>query len=223
MKLVLNSFFLLIFIICPPALGNTFYKEYTIYSSGVKIGKLNWEVNIDNKDYSNRVKLESGGILSKLYNFKGDYFSSGNLINKKLTPKKYTHSWKTNKINKIMYLVFKNNKLKSLEQNPNEKESLRLNIFEINKAKDPLTSFLQIIFGADKSLVVDGRRLYTMNATYNKKKEQIDIEIADYSNLWADHKRSDFEKVSFKIKNGDVLPNKIFVYFDGRVFKIREN
>ena len=114
-------------------------------------------------------------------------------------------------------------KHKSLKQSPVETEKLRLNIFEINQTKDPLSSFLQIIFGADTSLVVDGRRLYTMNARHDKNIEQTIIEIDNYYNLWADHKRSDFEKITFDKKDEGFLPFEILIYFDGRVFKLKED
>jgi len=222
MKLILNSFFLLIFFTCSSAFADIFSKKYIIYTSGIKVGNLSWVVKINNNNYSNDIKLESGGLLSTLYVFEGSYTSSGNINKNILTPNKYSHSWKTSKVNKTMELVFNNNKLKSLEQNPIEKEKLRLNIFTINQTKDPLSSFLQIIFGEDTSLVVDGRRIYTMNARYNKNIEQTIIELNNYSNLWADHKRSDFEKITYKI-DGDFLPSKILIYFDGRVFKLKES
>ena len=223
MKLILSSLLLFIFFAPPPAFGDIFSKEYAIYTSGIKIGELSWEIKIINNNYSNNIRLKSGGLLSRLYRFEGDYFSSGNINNNTLTPKSYKHRWKTNKVDKKMELIFNNNKLKYLEQQPTEKEELRLNIFDTNQTKDPLSSFLQIIFGAKKSLVVDGRRLYTMNAKYNKNNGQVVIELNNYSNLWADHKKSDFEKVVFEKNDNDLLPSKIFIYFDGRVFKIKKD
>ena len=124
MKLILNSFFLLIFFTCSSAFADIFSKKYIIYTSGIKIGDLSWIVKINNNNYSNDIKLESGGLLSTLYVFEGSYTSSGNINKNILTPNKYSHSWKTSKVNKTMELVFNNNKLKSLEQNPIEKENL---------------------------------------------------------------------------------------------------
>ena len=49
------------------------------------------------------------------------------------------------------------------------------------------------------------------------------ISISDYSNLWADHKRSKFEQISFEKKDEALLPIKINVHFDGRVFKLEES
>ena len=88
MKLVLNSFFLFFFFISHPVWGDVFFKKYIIYTSGVKIGKLNWEVKIDNQSYSNKIELNSSGILSKLYNFKGTYKSMGNIQKKKINSNK---------------------------------------------------------------------------------------------------------------------------------------
>ena len=209
--------------VCGPVLSDVFFKDYIIYTSGVKIGKVSWKVTIKNNNYSNNIGLESGGLLSTIYSFEGKYNSSGVIKKKKLTPKNYKHSWKTNKVDKKMTLIFNNKKIKLIEQTPLEKEELRLNIFKINEVKDPLSSFLQIIMGSDNSLVIDGRRFYEMNAKYNDNSQKIIIGINKYSNLWADHKRNNFEKITFERKIGDFLPTKIFIYFDGRVFKLKEN
>ena len=77
--------------------------------------------------------------------------------------------------------------------------------------------------GETRSLVVDGRRIYTMNAKSNKKENKTVINISDYSNLWADHKRSKFEQISFEKKDGVLLPIKINIHFDERVFRLEEN
>ena len=122
-----------------------------------------------------------------------------------------------------MDLEFKDDKLFSLIQKPLEKEGLRINIFDIKHTKDPLTSFLQIILGKKKSLVIDGRRTYTMNAVLDNDTNQVIIEISDYFNLWADHKRRKFEKLTFEENSLGILPNKINIYFDGRVFRLVQN
>ena len=77
--------------------------------------------------------------------------------------------------------------------------------------------------GEASSLVVDGRRIYTMNAEFNKKENKTVINISNYFNLWADHKRSKFEQISFEKKDGALLPIEIIIHFDGRVFKLEQN
>ena len=49
------------------------------------------------------------------------------------------------------------------------------------------------------------------------------VTFTNYSNLWADHKRSKFEKIVFEKNNKDFLPYKIYIYFDGRVFELEQN
>tara|TARA_B100001540_G_C15645859_1_gene568812 strand:- start:469 stop:915 length:447 start_codon:yes stop_codon:yes gene_type:complete len=144
----------------------------------------------------------------------------GSVENKKLKPKTYTHIWNTNKVIKKMSLVFQNNKLKSLEQTPLEEEGLRIDVFDINKTKDPVASFLQIVMGDDSSLVVDGRRLYTMVSFFNEDTKQTTVELSNYFNLWADHKRTKFEKIVFEKKEDSFLPSVILIYFDKRVFRL---
>lgn len=222
MKLFLNSLFVVLFFVCTPIKGEDVFKKYIVKVSGVKIGTLNWEVSLNNKAYKNKIYLKSKGFLSTFYKFEGNYYSKGFVENSILKPEKYTHIWKTNKIKKNMSLVFENQKLKSLEQFPIEKEYLRENVFDIKKTKDPLSSFLQIIVGSKKSLVIDGRRLYTMSASFNNESRLTTIKLLDYSNLWADHKRSKFEKIVYQKEDGMLLPSKILIYFDGRVFSLEK-
>jgi len=222
MKLVLNSFFICFLIICSPVFGDVFSKTYVVESKGIKIGKLDWEIVISDKKYRNNLKLKSEGILSIFYSFEGEYSSEGVVENKQLKPTKYTHLWKTSKAKRGVGLVFQNNKLKSLEQIPIEEEYLRVDVFNINKVKDPVTSFLQIVMGENKSLVVDGRRLYNMVAFFKEDVNQTTIELSGYLNLWADHKRTKFEKIAFEKKVGGFLPSKILIYFDKKVFKLEE-
>ena len=203
--------------------AESFYKKFSIKVSGLKIGELVWKLEIDNDNYSNDIKLKSKGFLSAIYTFEGDYFSKGIIENNKLKPHSYNHVWKTNKAEKTMNLSFKNNMLSSLNQTPYEKEKLRIDIYNIKQTKDPLSSFLEIIMGKTSSLVVDGRRTYTMSAKFDKKENKTVINISDYSNLWADHKRSKFEQISFEKKDEALLPIKINIHFDGRVFKLEEN
>ena len=203
--------------------AESFYKKFSIKVSGLKIGELVWELEIDNDNYSNNIKIKNKGLLSAIYTFEGDYFSKGIVENNKLKPHSYNHVWKTNKTEKNMKLGFENNMLRSLNQTPYEKEKLRIDVFNIKQTKDPLSSFLEIIMGENNSLVIDGRRTYTMNAKFNKKENKTVINISNYSNLWADHKKSKFEQISFEKKNGVLLPVKINIYFDGRVFKLEQN
>lgn len=203
--------------------AESFYKKFSIKVSGLKIGELVWKLEIDNNNYSNDIKLKSKGFLSAIYTFEGDYFSKGIIENNKVTPHRYNHVWKTNKAEKTMNLSFENNMLSSLNQTPYEKEKLRIDVFNIKKTKDPLSSFLEIIMGKTSSLVVDGRRTYTMSAKFDKNENKTVINISDYSNLWADHKRSKFEQISFEKKDEILLPIKINIHFDGRVFRLEEN
>ncbi len=223
MKFILISFFIFLFFINGSVYAENFYKKFSIKVSGIKIGELVWKLEINNDNYSNDIKLESQGFLSAIYKFKGNYFSKGIITNNKLTPYSYGHVWETKKVEKTMNLRFENNILSSLKQTPYEKEKLRINVFKIKQTKDPLSSFLEIIMGGVNSLVIDGRRLYTMNSKVSKNENKTVINITDYSNLWADHKRSKFEQISFEKKEGVLIPTKIDIYFDGRVFKLEQN
>ena len=62
-----------------------------------------------------------------------------------------------------------------------------------------------------------------MIARPNENNNQTIIEITNYFNLWADHKRNKFEKIIFEKKIEETLPYKMFIYFDGKVFKLEQN
>ena len=222
MRSLLNNLIFFI-VICFPLHSEETKKKYIVKVSGLKIGELSWEMKLTSDTYSNNLRLQSKGLLSGLYNFKGDYFSEGNNKNKELNSKKYKHFWQTKKNIKKMELDFIRNKLIKINQEPVEKEKLRLDIFDIENTNDPLTAFLNIILGKKNALVVDGRRLYTMGAKHDEKINQTTIEISNYYNLWADHKRNKFEKIIFEKKINEILPFKMLIFFDGRVFRLEEN
>ncbi len=221
MKLFLNSFVFL-FLVCGPLLGENINKSYVVKVGGIKIGELNWQIKIDEDKYLNKLGLKSKGLLSAIYSFKGEYFSEGQIYNNELIPQKYKHFWQTKKTAKNMELAFNESKLISLKQDPVEEEKIRLNIFDVQYTNDPLTSFQKIMMGEKSALVVDGRRLYTMTARPNENKKQTTIEISNYSNLWADHKRNKFEKIIFEKKTEEILPYKMYIHFDGKVFRLEQ-
>ena len=103
--------------------AESFYKEFSIKVSGLKIGELVWVLEIDNNNYSNNIKLKSKGLLSAIYTFEGNYFSKGVVANNKLKPHTYNHVWKTNKMEKTMDLNFEDNTLSSLNQHHMKKKN----------------------------------------------------------------------------------------------------
>ena len=198
-------------------------KNYVVKVRAVKIGELSWQMKITDYDYANKLSLKSRGLLSALYNFKGDYFSEGKNHKNQLIPEKYTHFWQTKKTIKEMELIFSKNKLATIKQEPLEEEKIRLNVFDVENTNDPLTSFLKIIMGKKNTLVVDGRRLYSMEAHHDEIANQTTINISNYTNLWADHKRNKFEKIIFEKKTEQILPFKMLIFFDGKVFRLEED
>ena len=222
MKLFLNSF-ILFFFLCWPLLGKEINKSYVVKVGGIKIGELNWQIKLEGDKYFNKLDLKNKGLFSAIYRFRGEYFSEGLINKKRLIPKKYTHFWQTKKTIKNMELLFDGGRLVSLTQKPDEEELIRLNVFSFQNTNDPLTSFQKIMMGEKSALVVDGRRLYTMVARPGENKDKTTIEISKYYNLWADHKRNKFEKIIFEKNDEEILPHKMFIYFDGKVFKLEQN
>ena len=75
MRSILSNFFTLLFFISSPVYAESFYKEFSIKVSGLKIGELVWALKMDNNNYSNDIKLKSKGLLSAIYSFEGVYSS----------------------------------------------------------------------------------------------------------------------------------------------------
>ncbi len=222
MRLFLSNLIFLMFF-CFPLCGEENSINYVVKVSGIKIGELNWEIKLETDKYTNKLRLKSKGLLSALYNFKGEYYSEGRIQNNELVSKKYTHFWKTKKATKRMDLNFKNKRLEKITQIPVEEEAIRLNVFSLDNINDPLTSFLKIMMNEKTALVVDGRRLYTMETQLEEKIGRTTIKISNYINLWADHKRNKFEKIIFEKNTDETLPYKMLIYFDGRVFNLEKN
>jgi len=201
--------------------ANNFNVEYKVSTKGIKIGYFDWSLKISDNVYETEIKLENSGIFSPLYKFKGNYLSVGIIENGVFKTQKYRQFWETKKKMKIVNMLF-DDYLIELIQEPAEKEVARISLEELYLYFDPITSFINILNGKKEAKTVDGRRIYTMSAFVNKDLNQTSVELLDYLNLWADHKRTKFEKIAFEKKVGGFLPSKILIYFDKRIFKLEE-
>ena len=208
--------FLFIFVV-NTSYANTFSAEYKVSAAGIRIGHFNWTLNIDDNLYRTEINLKNSGIFSSLYTFEGSYLSSGIVENKIFKAQNYKQYWKTKKKTKIVKMSF-DDYLINLKQEPIEKEAARVNLEEIYLYSDPITSFINILNGESEAKTIDGRRVYTLKKNKDESGNII-LKIEDYINIWADHKRNDLKKIEFNVEN-DFLPNKIFIHFKERVFKL---
>ncbi len=223
MKLFLiNIFLTIIFLSYSSAGAKNFNTEYVVSSSGIKIGKFSWSLEINNKKYKTEIFLKNAGVFSPLYSFEGNYISQGIVENGEYKAQEYKQYWRTKKKIKIVEMSF-DGYLKKLYQKPEEKELPRLNLDGIFQYSDPITSFLNILNGDDQVKTIDGRRIYTMKKVGIDNKENITIEIHNYKNIWADHKRNDLKKIEFVLESSGFLPKNINIYFKNRVFKLKQN
>ena len=223
MKLFLiNVVLTIIFLSNGPAVAKNFNTEYTVSSSGIKIGKFSWSLEINNKNYKTEIFLKNSGIFSPLYKFEGNYTSQGVIENNNYKAEKYRQYWKTKKKVKVVEMLF-DDYLKKLSQKPEEKELARVGLDELFQYFDPLTSFLNVLNGDDQVKTIDGRRIYTMKRVGLDDTENITLEIKNYKNIWADHKRNDLKKIEFILEGESFLPKNINIYFKNRVFKLKKN
>ncbi len=219
MKYVLIKTTLIIFIYLNNVNAGTLLSEYNVTTSGFKIGKFTWEINIEEESYETKISLKNSGIFSPLYKFKGDYISSGIIKNKNFETKYYKQIWKTKKKTKVVEMYFDDFLLKLL-QKPEEKEVSRVKFNELFGYYDPITSFINILNGNDFVKTIDGRRIYIMKRINLENSKNISLEIKNYKNIWADHKRNDLKKIDFIMGTHEFLPEKIIIYFKDRVFKL---
>ena len=219
MKLALIKiiFFYLIFIknVC----ANELIGEYSLSSSGFKIGSLSWGLNFSNNTYETKIFLKSSGIFSGLYNFEGEYVSYGDVDNEGFKAKYYRQFWRTKKKTKIVEMFF-NKDLIILHQEPEEAEFSRIDFNSLKGYFDPITSFINILSKNTFVNTIDGRRVYSMQTTALPESKSIKVKIQNYKNIWADHNRNDLDEIRFKIEDGEFLPRQIDVYFKNRLFKV---
>ena len=217
-RLCLNKFlvFFIIFVI-NTSYANNFSAEYKVSTTGIKIGNFSWSLNINDNIYQTEINLKNSGIFSPLYKFEGSYLSTGVIENNIFKTQNYKQFWKTNKKTKIVKMSF-DDYLIELKQEPIEEEIARVDLEELYLYFDPITSFINILNGENEAKTIDGRRIYTLKQNESED-GNITLEIEDYVNIWADHKRNDLKKIEFLVKD-DLLPYEILIHFKKRVFKL---
>ena len=218
MRLYLNKFLVLLIILITNTLyANSFIVEYKVSTTGIKIGNFIWSLNIDDNFYQTEIDLKNSGIFTPIYKFEGKYHSYGIIEDKIFKTQEYKQFWKTKKRTKIVKMSF-DDYLIDLTQEPAEKELARVNLDELYLYFDPITSFINILNGANEAKTIDGRRIYILKKNEGEDGNII-LKIEDYINIWADHKRNDLKKIEFFIED-DFLPYEILIHFKERVFKL---
>ena len=210
-----------IFLMCEAVCAEEINSEYVIKTRGITIGVLSWSLFINEDRYQTNISLESKGILSKIYSFEGNYLSTGVVSKNTLIPKEYNQIWITKKRKRRVDILFNNLKITKLINIPAEKEKLRINLDELKKYSDPITSFLSILIDGRPSLTLDGRRAYLLKP--EKNKNVIKILVKKYRNLWADHKRNNLEYIEVFKDEKSILPKKINIKFEGSIFSVIKN
>ena len=207
--------------------ADDFKEAYVVEIGKINIGELLWDVKIYNDNYKILIRLKSKGFLSKLYKFEGSYEVDGSVVKGSLMPLKYKQSWLTKKKRREVEITFNNRSIIELEIFPHEKERARVEYAKIKNHFDPLSSFLNILTGKEKSKTIDGRRIYSMVVKKQdgyETKEIKKILIEDYVNIWADHKRNDLEYVEIKQEHREgsfSMPEVIKIKFKGLLYKLR--
>ena len=214
----------MVFVASGGLLAKSYYSEYRVFTSGVTIGELFWELDIDEKKYFTEIKLKDRGFLSSLFSFDGHYVSNGHVYEGVFFPIEYSQKWETNKKKRNIQIKFKKSKISKIVQEPKEVEFPRLDMYDLVEYSDPLTSFIKLLFGFSESKTFDGRRVYVMVKKLDDNEKNKKTYIIDaYNNIWADHNRNDLEEITIIKKPGDILPDAVYINFKGRLFKVLKN
>jgi len=192
--------------------------KYLIKTKGITIGNLTWNLNIAENTYETFIELKNKGFLSKFYSFSGKYSAAGVIKEKIFFPTRYVQRWKTANKNKYVELKFKYGKVESLTLGPEESELSRIQYKELENYKDPLSSFISILFSGLQSYTIDGRRAYLLSPDKKSNK----ILIKEYVNIWADHKKNDLEYLEIQRGVGNILPEKIIIKFKGSLYYLKK-
>jgi len=222
------ALFFFVFINFSTLFAEDFKETYVVEIGKIDIGKLFWDVNISGDSYKILIRLNSKGLLSKLYKFEGNYETSGSIVRGSLIPLKYTQFWLTKDRRREVEIIFNNLSIIGLEIFPYEKERARVEYTEIENHYDPLSSFLNVLIGKKESKTIDGRRIYSMivkKQDGHETGETKKILIKDYVNIWADHKRNDLEYIEIKQEYAEgvfSMPEVIKIKFKGLLYKLRK-
>lgn len=226
-KFVVSLFFV-VFTNYTTLFADEFKEAYVIEIGKIDIGRLLWDVKITDDSYKILIRLKSKGFLSKLYKFEGNYEVDGSIVKGSLIPLKYKQFWLTKKKKRKVKIAFRDSSITELEIFPHEKEHARIEYIGINNHFDPLSSFLNILIGKEKSKTIDGRRIYSLIVEKKddyENRETKKILIGDYVNIWADHKRNDLEYIEIKQEyneGGFSMPKLMKIKFKGILYKLRK-
>jgi len=231
MKLFFKFFiFLFFFVLCNFSFlyANEYKSTYLIEVGKIDIGKLIWDIKISKNNYKISLILKDKGFFSGIYKFNGKYEANGIIFKNSLKPLKYKQTWITKKKERKVKITFNNGSLKELLLFPEEKERPRIQYMDVQNYLDPLSSFLNLLIGNNKSKTIDGRRVYTLVVDKDNKKPGVNIRkilIKNYINIWADHKRKDLEYIEIVQQfneSAEILPTIISIKFKGILFKLRK-
>lgn len=227
------KFLVCVFVFSFCALANTNAKtikaSYDVEVGKLNLGKMNWEVEINNNNYKIIVSLQDDGLLSAFYKFEGNYLTVGKIENGFFFPQNYKQFWSTKKKTRNIEMVFENNFVKGLYLFPEEKEFARIDYFALKNFHDPLSSFLNILLKKKNSYTIDGRRIYTMEIDKIVKNNEFvskKILIKDFKNIWADHKRKGLEYIEIVQNDSNAeffMPLVIKIKYKGVLYSLNKN
>tara|TARA_Y100001960_G_scaffold322830_1_gene400111 strand:+ start:159 stop:854 length:696 start_codon:yes stop_codon:yes gene_type:complete len=228
MKLVFKKLLTIIIVLffVEQVFAESFSASYRVELGPLDLGTLKWELKIEKNNYTTSMSLEDRGLMSTLYKFNGSYFAEGRVIDDYFISNKYTQLWETKKKKRNVAMVFKGNKVYSLNLIPEEIESPRINYLEIKNLNDPLTSFMNILLDKKNThKTIDGRRVYKMAKKSESSTGSVvtkKIIITEYVNIWADHNRNDlkFIQTTQNISDDEYFPILIKIKNKGLIFKL---
>ena len=218
--------------------AKTILATYDISWNSIVLGNIYWEFSVFEKSYNFSIKLESSGFSSKLYPFNGTYSSSGiKTAGGSFIPEKYYHFWRGKKKEKLIKIIFSDNKIKNLTSVPEQSDEPFVDFYKLDNPTDPITAAMDLIINDDEKIaknIFDGRRVYDLSLAsegYGKIKQKnkifsvkyYELTIMNYKNVWKNHNKKDLKKVNIItgiIEEDLTLPLRFKIINKGLVFKI---
>ena len=161
-------FFFTFIIFSTGASSSNIVVQYDIIWNKILLGKIGWEINFNQTNYEFVIELKSEGLADNFYPFYGKHYSNGMIVGGQFVPKEYYQIWETKKKNRFINLKFDNKKIVFFEIKPSEHKDPKINFFELENPKDPVSAALELIIINNEKWVkniFDGRRTYTMSVT----------------------------------------------------------
>lgn len=168
------------FLLASPASAQGRLKaQFTISMTGVSIGKIAWQVDIDDNRYVASANGKAGGVLSMLVSGEGSVVAHGAIADGRMVPTYFISRTNDDEGDSEVRMTFEDGSVKELTGTPpTPADRVPVTDADRRNVDDPLTAMLMLSKNADNLLaaanctrmlpVFDGRRRYNLLLSYRR-------------------------------------------------------